>query len=635
MKKIMFIFLMLIPLFVNAESCDVSNTTVESIELGTIVGNAQELEPASIDGEKIKLDVKLYDPGDSIDYNIVVKNTTTNDIYFDENYLNDRNNYFDFSFLYEDDSNIVKPGKTKNIRMTIKYENKVSEEQLVDLSYNSMQIINFGSVIENPKTSNNLFFITIILVCSFIIAILYKYKKSSAHIFIMTTMIIIPISINALCNSKLQLEVKILVDDSKNYNRLYDIISENSVLDNSSSEFVISDDGIDFKNISSDSNGKGIYLFSSTKNDNYPVYYYRGNVNNNHVLFANYCWKIVRTTENGGIKIVYNGLPTDDKCLNTTGEITQLEETKAFNEKSNSIADIGYMYGKRYENNSLGMTTIEDNYKYGNSFLYQNGVYTLVDTISFLGTQWTQNYKSLSNYHYTCFNESGVCESIKYMYFADRNNVYYINLEDGKDVNDALNEMLTDSENNNSSNIKQYLDNWYENNIDSYSSFVDDAIWCNDRSIGYLNGWDPNGGDIEKYIYYNTYKRAYIDYQPVLICDCKNDSFTVNESSEGNGLLQYPIGLLTSEELMLAGMSTISVNYNYYLYNNTHYWTISPSYPLSQRNSMIRLGVDGKAYRSSATDNTIGVRASIVLKNRINIKSGDGTADNPYTILLQ
>ena len=42
-----------------------------------------------------------------------------------------------------------------------------------------------------------------------------------------------------------------------------------------------------------------------------PVYYYKGNVQNNNVLFGGFCWKIVRTTETGGVKIVYNGIPFD------------------------------------------------------------------------------------------------------------------------------------------------------------------------------------------------------------------------------------------------------------------------------------------------------------------------------------
>ena len=41
------------------------------------------------------------------------------------------------------------------------------------------------------------------------------------------------------------------------------------------------------------------------------IYYFTGNVENNNVLFANYCWKIVRTTDTGGVKIVYNGVQKD------------------------------------------------------------------------------------------------------------------------------------------------------------------------------------------------------------------------------------------------------------------------------------------------------------------------------------
>ena len=55
-------------------------------------------------------------------------------------------------------------------------------------------------------------------------------------------------------------------------------------------------------------------LYTGEGADTYakPVYYYKGNVQNNNVLFAGFCWKIVRTTETGGVKIVYNGAPKDE-----------------------------------------------------------------------------------------------------------------------------------------------------------------------------------------------------------------------------------------------------------------------------------------------------------------------------------
>jgi len=46
---------------------------------------------------------------------------------------------------------------------------------------------------------------------------------------------------------------------------------------------------------------------TDTFNGNQEVYYYYGEASNNNVLFANYCWKIIRTTDTGGVKLLYNG----------------------------------------------------------------------------------------------------------------------------------------------------------------------------------------------------------------------------------------------------------------------------------------------------------------------------------------
>ncbi len=64
---------------------------------------------------------------------------------------------------------------------------------------------------------------------------------------------------------------------------------------------------LNFSQISSDSNGKGLYLLSSTKDDNYPIYFYRGAVTNNNLKIGDLCFKILRTTSTGGIKIIYYG----------------------------------------------------------------------------------------------------------------------------------------------------------------------------------------------------------------------------------------------------------------------------------------------------------------------------------------
>ena len=103
--------------------------------------------------------------------------------------------------------------------------------------------------------------------------------------------------------------------------------------------------GIDYSKVNSSTNGEGVYLFDETKNDNYPVYFFRGTHKvNNNLLYANFCWKIVRTTENRGVRIVYNGKPVNGKCTNTTGDATQIGKDK-FNLFSDKEKYIGYMYG--------------------------------------------------------------------------------------------------------------------------------------------------------------------------------------------------------------------------------------------------------------------------------------------------
>ena len=99
---------------------------------------------------------------------------------------------------------------------------------------------------------------------------------------------------------------------------------------------------IDFSKTSAASSTNGIYMTTDT-DSGIPVYYYRGTVDNN-VLFANFCWKIIRTTETGGVKLIYNGVPSNGQCNNTTGSATTIGNS-AFNSTYNYAKNVGYMYG--------------------------------------------------------------------------------------------------------------------------------------------------------------------------------------------------------------------------------------------------------------------------------------------------
>ncbi len=77
--------------------------------------------------------------------------------------------------------------------------------------------------------------------------------------------------------------------------------------------------------------------------DNYGTsYYYRGNVTNNYVKFANFYWRIVRINGDGSIRMIYDGT-----SAHTNGEASEdrIIGTSVYNEEYKDNAYVGYMYG--------------------------------------------------------------------------------------------------------------------------------------------------------------------------------------------------------------------------------------------------------------------------------------------------
>ena len=396
----------------------------------------------------------------------------------------------------------------------------------------------------------------------------------------------------------------------------------------------LDDSNIDFTNISSETNGKGLYVRTGTEEDDYPIYYYRGNVSNNNAKFAGFCWKIVRTTETGGTKLIYNGVPNAlGECSRKTGVATQLESKVYFNENRNSPAYSGYMYGTVYQ---VQEATVNTSHVYGNTFTYGNGKYTLSETHNGID----------SMHHYTCFSSNTSCELINYV-FNVSDSEYYITLSNGKSVEDAFRDMNINTTN---STVKTAIDNWFNNTFKTYftnsskdyNDYLEDTVWCNDRSMNTTevavpagqvsavdNGWNPNGGSTSNYLYYSAYGRMKSG-NPSLVCSNKNDSFTVTESASGNGALTYPVGLLTVDEIMLAG-GTYDQNLDFYLCTKQSWWSLSPSM-FQNSSSTFGEGYSLGNYGSSQ----IGVRPSISIKSSIKIlDGGDGTAQSPYEFVVE
>ena len=556
---------------------------------------------------------------------------------------------------------------------------------------------------------------------------------------------------------------------------------------------MVSDKNLDFENsyyydehIVND----GLFLMNSTAQNQYPIYYYRGDVENNYAKFAGYCWKIVRTTETGGTKLIYNGTPretyaefskidrasytdigssqqypytydsttkewsissitydpeadysneeydeetwdyyynggvdfefsvaeagdyvlkfnmtdgmfyhnigygftidwneldykysekthegyvelfnlTPEKKISirylkqedeygydnnaifhfsvekgvgskvhtcdNTKENAQLSTQSKYNENDNSPAYVGYMYGTVYETKEA---TYNSSHVYGNSFTYSNGTYTLKDT----------NVGADDNHHYTCFNTGGTCTKIAYVFYKSGSKVNYLEIANGKSIEDAFSEMNT---NTNNSTFKTAIDNWFNNtfktyfttNSKDYNNYLEDTVWCNDRSfptMGYSstqnNNFKPNGGSVSYYYAGFAFEGRKDEDTPSLVCSNKNDSFTVSDTTNGNGALTYPVGLLTADELVFAGASNSSVNSNY-LSTNSDWLTMTPAEYGGGNGAFVYSLGPSFGFSNESVDSKEGVRPSISINKDVRIASGgDGTALHPYEFVVE
>ena len=131
-------------------------------------------------------------------------------------------------------------------------------------------------------------------------------------------------------------------------------------------------------------------------------------------------------------------------------------------------------------------------------------------------------------------------------------------------------------------------------------------------------------------------------HEPTLICQNENDKFTLKVNSlssikgtsgYGNNALNYPVGLMTTDEAVLAGGLYNTMNSKYYLNNNTYNWTLSPSFWHANNASSYVWNVysTGDLYYNDPTA-WRGVRPVINLKANIKFTSGSGSEADPYVL---
>ena len=195
----------------------------------------------------------------------------------------------------------------------------------------------------------------------------------------------------------------------------------------------------------------------------------------------------------------------------------------------------------------------------------------------------------------------------------------------------------------NQSTIKTYLDNWYVENLNDYSSIIADAGFCNDRSISFAEPTFESDETALGYgsntTYYGPYYRFEHSLQPQFVCPNPNtDLFTLTTSNKGNKALTKPIGLITLDEVRYAGVLNYMSNESnsYIIGDGTDSWTMSPLAQNYASTDMAfafffrdGLGVDPVSY-------TRGIRPVINIKGDASFTlegtGVPGSSNNPYII---
>ena len=197
--------------------------------------------------------------------------------------------------------------------------------------------------------------------------------------------------------------------------------------------------------------------------------------------------------------------------------------------------------------------------------------------------------------------------------------------------------------NTNKSTILTNLETWYNNNLKTYESVIDDNVWCNDKTnvtdTTYKPLWaDVNGlglGYGKNVTYYGATKR---------LVSTSDSAGGTGPSLKCNGELSKinsKVGLITADELAFAGYAYNIRNTVTYLKENTsgEWWSLSPSdyisiyanvWTVESYGTYFTTGLGGRGGRG--VHDSCGVRPLISLKSTTNV-TGNGSSDKPYKVV--
>ncbi len=331
-------------------------------------------------------------------------------------------------------------------------------------------------------------------------------------------------------------------------------------------------------------------------------------------------------TKSGNTYILTN--PTNITYIdwyNNTNDYSIYKDKFFCDGNNTSCTTIGHIYNGILDlyspsNYSFPYFGSNKTYSYAENITYSGGTYTLTGDIkTFWDLYNATNHAYLSTHHYTCLENGTSCSAVYYVTQMDPNqqDLKYAKLSGVSNVSTAINNMLNISTvNQKNSTVKNGIDAWYKKYMTSYTSKLEDTIFCNNRNITDLGVWNPNGGSVSSNASYLKFTTASSD----LSCTNTTDKFSVANTS---AKLTYPIGLLTASEAYLLNNQNI-------LKTGKNYNLITPIVFNGSQASIYIINTSGGLASKVIYD--YGVRPVISLKSGTVFTSGNGSMTSPYIV---
>lgn len=367
-----------------------------------------------------------------------------------------------------------------------------------------------------------------------------------------------------------------------------------------------------------DSNNKTEYTFSLTNNDNVEVTYsiYLENIVSNDII--NYDLK----EKNNQVNILQNELTKEENILASAIKIKPndthfytfvIHENVNDNDKINLTGQLKivieegtdeYFANIIKEDNTINKETTS---KVGEEIATTNeGLIESTDdsgTFYYFRGKIENNYVSFADltWRIVKINSDGSVKLVLDDYTKTTANFY----EDNNDI--STEEKLDFTKNN----MSEVLETWFQDNLKDFEKNIISNKYCLDDSIA---------SQENDTTYYAGNFRLLKDY-------------TVSNTCLGTNYTSK-IGLLSADEVVLAGANTFGNNTDYYLHVSdklVSWWTMTPSKEDEGNITFFEVDSNGKLIEISRGNYYRGIRPVIHLVKKT-LATGKGTKENPYII---